>query len=373
LWPFKSRIPVVKDIIFENEGQTMTIIHDKGAYKFNKEDILVSHFSIDLYSPPKVNLLLSDVKSIMIWLLFLGGFMNVLTSPDLNYIIELLVFAGILAYLTVVIYKFIMKYVLIKYDFNFPNIKSFTWIFNLDFQNDLKKDILNISSYNVNFKMRSNQWGIKRDKEGITDSESWYDSIIKLGYIKEISSSRKYSSINHLFANPNDLHFITKLSIYIILILIILTKWDMPFMLREYIDNRIRFIFPENYIYGNLTNFKEYYSENHNIVVLFFDGIVGAFFNLITIVIGIFSFIWPLVLYFLFSDWFFVKQKKWNWFFKLPFILIGIISFLYFFTTTNPLSSFYGNVYLEIGFFVTIFSYIHNGIKDLSTLIYHRK
>ena len=48
--PFKSKIPVVQNVIFENEGDTVTIIHSKGAFKFNKEAVLESHFSTNVHS-----------------------------------------------------------------------------------------------------------------------------------------------------------------------------------------------------------------------------------------------------------------------------------------------------------------------------------
>ena len=66
MWPFKNKIPYVTDVIFENEGQTITIFHENGAHKFNKEEVLDSYLSIDEYSAPKLKWFPSDEKFLSI-------------------------------------------------------------------------------------------------------------------------------------------------------------------------------------------------------------------------------------------------------------------------------------------------------------------
>jgi hypothetical protein len=40
MWPFKSKIPNVERIFTEEDGELITIIHEKGAHKFRREEII---------------------------------------------------------------------------------------------------------------------------------------------------------------------------------------------------------------------------------------------------------------------------------------------------------------------------------------------
>jgi hypothetical protein len=40
MWPFKSNIPFVESIFTEEDGELITIIHEKGAHKFRREEII---------------------------------------------------------------------------------------------------------------------------------------------------------------------------------------------------------------------------------------------------------------------------------------------------------------------------------------------
>jgi hypothetical protein len=369
--PFKSNIPVVQNVIFENDGDTVTIIHSKGAYKFNKEDVLESHFSCDLHSSPKMNVSLFHFNpkslSTVFIILFFGGWLNtlfVLYSKSFLPVgspYPLIFLAILLSFFTLYFFRFLMKYVHVRYDNNFPKILFFKSLYELDVTKDYRKDILNISLNNSNLRVRF-EWynrGIKTYKGDYEKLESWYDSMIDLGYLKESSTSRVIIP-NQIFSSRKNFIFYRKMTFAAVIIFVLFTRWDMPFILRDFIDDQLKFIFPEFPTLGNLNTeegkilFREYV-RNSNLFWAFYDGMVGVLFNASTIFLAVISFIWPLliansmviVLNFVFKiSWKYILIPS---IFLFGFYLVSLL-FLY-----HPKEMvYYWKVHLMIGFIIGV-------------------
>ena len=361
MWPFNSKIPVVQNVIFENEGDTVTIIHSKGAYKFNKQDVLESHFSTDVYSSPKMNVSLFhfDTKSVsaVFVVLFFGGWLNtlfVLHSKSFLHFgrpIYLIFLAILLSLFTLYFFRFLVKYIHVKYDYNFPKTIFFKSLYDLDVGKDYRKDILNISLNNSNLRVRF-EWynrGIKAYKGDYEKLESWYDSMIDLGYLKETSTSRVVFP-KEIFSSRNNFVFYKKITIAAVIIFVLFTRWDMPFIFfRDFIDDKIYDFLEGKNIYWN-------YFKNSNYITAFYDGMVGVFFCVLTIILIVISFLHPVLLSFE------LKKRIWK---SIPLVYFAIF-LLYNFSISQKQSQtdLFNFIYLGIGSLFAIYILIRGTIED---------
>ena len=374
MWPFKSKIPVVQNVIFENEGDTVTIIHSKGAYKFNKEDVLESHFSTDVYSSPKMNVSLFHFEpktvSPVFVVLFFGGWLNtlyVLHSQSFLHIgrpIYLIFLAILLSLFTLYFFRFLVKYIHVRYDNNFPKILFFKSFYDLDVTKDYRKDILNISLNNSNLRVRF-EWynrGIKAYKGDYEKLESWYDSMIDLGYLKESSTSRVIIP-KEIFSSRKNFVFYKKITFAAVIIFVLFTRWDMPFLSRYFIDENIKLIYHDYPSIGNFStvegkNIYWNYFKNSNYILAFYDGMVGVFFNVLTIILIVTSFLYPVLLSFE------LKKRIWK---SIPLVYFAI--FLLYNTFISPQEAktdLSHTIYYGIGFLFGIYYLIRWTIKDFS-------
>lgn len=91
MWPFKSKIPNVERIFTEDDGELITIIHDKGAHKFRREEIIELKLESDVFSP-KVNYIETDGHTLLFWLI--NTFVNSHLSSKTGGFISFFIFGG---------------------------------------------------------------------------------------------------------------------------------------------------------------------------------------------------------------------------------------------------------------------------------------
>jgi len=290
---FKSKIPVVRNVIFENDDNTVTIIHSDGATKFNKEDILESHFSCDFHSSPHRQ---SFDEEEFIWLLlFLGGWMNTLLSifplwlwdegfgrynpqnltntPFWNLII-IVISSAILAILTFILFNYFLKFLRSKYDLNYPKVTT--------------KDIFNVSLNNFTLKVRF----VAHSYTSYDD----YNEIMKKGYLKTNITSYDAGTKNLL----NTL-FYSNVKYIIILftcLIVFYLSWDKPFA-AWYVFEHNKHIIHSNFILNHKNTFLYWnYFTAVNPITAFVDGMLGVIFNFIVLIFSVALIAWSFVFVF---------------------------------------------------------------------------
>lgn len=72
----------------------------------------------------------------------------------------------------------------------------------------------------------------------------------------------------------------------------------MPFLSRYFIDENIKLIYHDYPSIGNFStvegkNIYWNYFKNSNYILAFYDGMVGVFFNVLTIILIVTSFLYP--------------------------------------------------------------------------------
>jgi len=286
---FKSKIPVVRNVIFENDDNTVTIIHSDGASKFNKEDVLESHFSCDFHSA-QPEWYLRDLSEIVVfvWLLFLGGWLNTLMSifpifmwdegfgklnpqnltniPFLNSII-IFISSAILATLTFRLFNYFFKFLLSKYYKDYQPV-------GVNF-----KDIFNVSLNNFTLKVR-----FLAEKQGHINA---YELMVEKGYSKaNISSSETGNKnlIKTLFYS--DVKYIILLFTCLIVFYL---SWDKPCAAWQFIEN-LNGINQSNFILNHKNTFLYWnYFTDVNPIIAFVDGMLGVICNFIGLIFFVFT------------------------------------------------------------------------------------
>ena len=96
MFPFKSKIPVVQNVIFDKEGDTITIHHSSGRFEFDRKEIIEIRSQSDFYSPVKSEKFRAyddlkfwdclGLKYYLRWLYFgiLGGDLNIAIANHLE-------------------------------------------------------------------------------------------------------------------------------------------------------------------------------------------------------------------------------------------------------------------------------------------------
>jgi hypothetical protein len=305
MWPFKSKIPVVENIIFENEGQTVTIFHDKGVHKFNKDEVLDSYLSTDEFSKYKLNWFPADTVNFHAFyaLILFGGWLNTMMAifPDRAAMYDDVVsthdifntsqtllfwtppfFAVIFTLLTLYITALLFRYIRARYDDDYKNATE-------------NHDILVFCLNNQTIKLRI---GGYHTIAHMKYDDNWCAQLINLNYLKNrtIYSRNSDGFINSLINNPLNGSLVIFCYIPIILLLIFF-NWDKPFIIWQWIES----MFNSNLSFkAFLAEHKEtfeywkYYAEidtitkneigetiatikyNTNPIIAFFDGVLGG-------------------------------------------------------------------------------------------------
>jgi hypothetical protein len=195
-----SRIPKVEKVISENDGNSITIIHARGAHIINKQEVLDCNFSSDLGSPyhKKLNSDFHGFLSFKLFLLFaiFSGFISMLFSFfPLNYFVTsdsesysnpniyasgwgkllALLIILIVSYCLTILFDWVLN-MLLKY----YRIKS-----NIGYY---ERDVLNIKLNNNFIQIRTGNWKEKLeflndyDREFREPNSSFYRMVIKPSY-----------------------------------------------------------------------------------------------------------------------------------------------------------------------------------------------
>ena len=318
MWPFKSRIPVVKDIIFENEGQTVTIIHEKGAHKFNKEEVLDAHFSSDAFSGPKIKW--NPIDYPLFSLMFFGGFLNMLmifypfkvsggdlTEHSLPFeILYYLVLPLSLTLIFIYLCSILIRYLRSKYDDNYSSEYENILIIKLNHVT-IKTRIRELNYY-------ENDYFFKNEKNKY---EHWKFFLIELGYVKQAVKEPKENYLTNLYyGTSNNIWWDEKkvfnykiIFIFYLPIIFFLTyfNWDKPFWFWQFIENFTQlpklpgfktfmsnhqetFDYWKYYGHFRITNWKEMWEQNESAQLLlvksdinslnaFYDGALGGLYT----------------------------------------------------------------------------------------------
>jgi hypothetical protein len=183
--------------------------------------------------------------------------------------------------------------------------------------------------------------------------------MIDLGYLKETSVSRVLFPTS-IFSSRKNFVYYKKMTFAAVIIFVLFTRWDMPFLSRDFIDNKIRLIFHDYPSFGNFSaaegkNIYWNYLENSTSILVFYDGMVGVFFNVLTIFLMVTSFLYPVLLSF--------QLKKWMWK-SIP--LVYFASFLlynFFISPEEANSDLFASIYYGIGFLFGIYYIIRGTIE----------
>lgn len=368
MWPFKNKIPYVKDIIFENDGNTVTIFHEDGVYKFNKEEVLDSYITIDEFSAPKlewfpnINDFFNDFSFIHSFyaLSLFGGWWSMIYSlfprvaiwiPDnsrvktslytennefLLYSVFWLILPLILTLISLYLTAILIRFFAVKYD------------------EEYKSKYQNITVFCLNhktIKVRFNQEKIDYSKE-YKRPEDWIFILKKLKFLKNHTRVAETSSdlIDNLINNPTKKELIIFGYIPIVLALLFF-NWDKPFEFWEILEHSklSEISWFKSFVLEHKETFQydKYYAQcdlhkglqyNANPIMAFFDGILGVLFFLLAVISFIFIAAYFIVAVCFISSWavllIFIlfpiitnkknKESYYTWFINnLHFIVIG--------------------------------------------------
>ena len=334
MWPFKSKIPTIEKIITEDQNEQITIIHEKGAHKFKREDIIELTLGSDIFSPSK-SVSTKRNSGVYTWEFYLsfavfGGFMNsffsILAVDGWEegqlpiFLLESLVLALILSVLFHWLLTHVCKYFLLHY-----------------FENDkYSKDILKIKLNNLFLKLRLNQEHLRILKY-LTDNPDQND-------IKDVSFIKDFEQIK-AGRSKLDVSIIDNLCILITFALCGLICYN--YFSHNY-DFTFWFLEPGIYLEtrgGSPSHYYEYFFVKRSFLETFYHGFISSFLLIPSIIIlmlvsgllfyvTIYAPVLPIhYLFFMmcFGPYVEVKSRfSWKLLTLLSFILILVISYLCF-------------------------------------------
>jgi ABC-type multidrug transport system fused ATPase/permease subunit len=292
-----SRIPKVEKVLSENDGNSITIIHSKGAHILNKHDVLDCNFSSDLGSPyhKKLNSHFQDNSQVLRLLLsfaIFSGFISMLfsffplfyfnTYLSISYYNSNLTVGGwglllalsiilIVAYCLTILFDWVLN-MLLKYF----RIKS-----NIGYY---ERDVINIKLNNNFIQIRIGNW---KEKLGFLNN-----------YDREFREPT--SSFYHLVQKPNTFSII----LFGLITTIFLFNYKTPFWFYQLVEietvgsNVMNKVFGDN---SESLKYWEYYASsnswdssnqpiinyNANPIRAFYDGVVSGLIFPIFLLIGI--------------------------------------------------------------------------------------
>ena len=352
MWPLKNKIyyALYGNVKLDDDGNTLTLIHDKGANRFTKNDVLNYSFESDIFSPS-----LEDYSMINKFLLFVlfGGFLNMFYSlfpvtvwsyadgrgvrseiwfnSVSGSLFHSLILIGLAILFSYSVY-FLIIYLLKQYRIN-------------NRLNKYHKDILTISLNNVQLKVR-------------IEEHNGQEVLLFLGADSEndlIHSSNKFNSTAFPGLNLRHLGILS-----LIIIPIFLLNCDVPFWFYqlEKLEDIIRNSFLSSRFSNDTILYWKYFGtwdgkggviNMTNPVKAFFDGTLSnatlpfvVVISLLAILLAIifislvfYVLCWPGVLFYcLFCQLLKPESKiiqRWSWLFV---VLAFVIGFLGMFTST---------------------------------------
>ena len=330
MWPFKSKIPTIEKIITDDQNEHITIIHEKGAHKFKREEIIELTLGADIFSPAK-SVSTNGINAVYFFLFYLsfavfGGFMNSFFSilaidgweigelPIL--LLESLVLAFILSVLFYLLLFYVCKYFLLQF-----------------FENDkYSKDILKIKLNNLFLQLRLNQEHL-RNLKYLTDNPDKND-IKGVSFIKDLEQIKPGRSKLDVSIVENTCIIITLALYGLICYNYFSHNYDFTFWFLDFsLEHRGGDAQIEHYF--------NYISMKRSFLETFYHGFISNFLLIPSIVIyglaislGFLLLTGPSV--YLFEMMFFgpyveVKRRfSWKFFTLLSFIVILVISYLCF-------------------------------------------
>ena len=300
MWPFFSKIPNIERI--SEDADEITIIHDKGALKVQKSEILDFKLESDHFSGRLTDdkPFFYSLRGIILGFIFFGGVMNVMTDPvydsknDRLFHFYFSSYAWCTSVISGVILFFISTYVIKLFDLK-TGLKSY------------KKDIWVIKLNQSLIKLRGKNFNIKHYQ-----------------FIKNIFEDEQDS-------NPN---FFTNIKVnsaiwtYIVLTLLsfyYLFQFKVPTF--QYLT--LKSVFVGRGDYSEIQTYFDIYHEKY--LWLFIHGALSAFITpfiiaaticvvVIMFMLSISWFFWPVILFFCDLNYKRINEQLWK-----SYLIWGII------------------------------------------------
>ena len=300
MWSFKSNIPFVESIFTEEDGELITIIHEKGAHKFRREEIIELTLKADQFSVHQS--VISQGKTIRWWhrvgfsfgvlyisFLLLGGFINAfipLFFEEFRTYGEFWAFclkAGIislpLSIFSYIYLNWIRKYFLIKKDIHY-----------------LSKDVLRVKLNNIFVEVRLNQnylwclynW-INRTQEELKFIKDKSPEVS----IHEVRTNKQYYKLYNFLG-------------FCCLALVGVAYYDFPFWFYSAVnlfanDTEAKFaplFFGINdlFVPDNSLHYFTYFKTDYTFIQMFYHGVISNVVLLPFLILCLF-FVWFVLIY----------------------------------------------------------------------------
>jgi len=340
MWPFKSKIPTTEKIITDDQNEHITIIHEKGAHKFKREEIIELTLGADIFSPAK-SVYKKGESAVYTWEFYLsfavfGGLMNSFFSilaidgwekgEGLILLLESLVLALILSVLFHRLLLFVCKYFLLQF-----------------FENDkYSKDILKLKLNNLFLQLRLNQEHL-RNLKYLTDNPDKND-MKGVSFIKDLEQIKPGRSKLDVSIVENTCIIITLALCGLICYNYFSHNYDFTFWFLEpdiYIEHRGG----NHNQSAQIEHYFDYFLVKRSFLETFYHGFISNFLFIPVICLGMLIFalftgislLWFIApIHYLHKIMFFgpyveVKRRfSWKFFTLLSFIVILVISYLCF-------------------------------------------
>jgi hypothetical protein len=330
MWPFKSKIPYVRDVLFENEGKTVTIIHENGVNKFNREDVLDSYYTFDEFSASKLKWFPRDFFGFhtLYALSLFGGWWSLCLSflHDKEGLYLIFIAPIILTLPSLYITAIVQRFLAVRYN------EEYKYKY---------RDIIVFCMNNLTLKVRAND-----HKSFNSRGEDWKSLLIDFKYLKKNQTrapNKTNSLINLLFNNPTDIKLIFFGYLPLIAILLFF-NWDKPFVFWDFLkfSKLSETSWFKSFIADHTETFEYFkYYKNVNPIIAFLDGMLGAIFFMLFIALGLALFIVLCILGIFVMGWFLwgpyilyclLKNKEINYLMYWAFggtIITGIFMIFY--------------------------------------------
>lgn len=323
MWPFKNKIPYVKDIIFENDGDTMTIFHEDGVHKFNKEEVLDSYETIDEFSAPKLEWFpnINDLPFIHTFyaLSLFGGWWSMIYSlfPEKVFFVggffdgstfQTPLWVENNDFLLDAVFRFILPLILTLISLYLTAILIRFFAVRYDEEYNNKYQNITVFCFNhKTIKVRFNQEKIDYRKN-YKKPEDWIFILRKLEFLKN------HTRVAKTFIDLSDNARIIIAHIFLLLVLILLFfNWDKPFLFWQILERTklSEISWFKSFVLEHKETFQyyKYYAQydlhkglqyNANPIMAFFDGMLGIItpFNFIYVLYYAFVLLWMIYRYF---------------------------------------------------------------------------
>jgi hypothetical protein len=281
MWlPFiKSRIPEIKEVSYEDDGNTVKILHSKGAVKFAKSEVLHTEWKSDIFSSSKKNFITYNA---FLSLILTGGFANLFWTvhPPSTFDSRSLILN--LYFLLSIVLGFILSRLILII------------IKQIRLSNDLyDKDVflINLNNSNIQLRLDPSTLSFLGESNILT-----VDYLLFEEFQKEKSKLKYDPGIN---INPDDLPkflfqwyldfiFEGKFTIFYVplAILLYILFYNIPFW---YYNFPLFEDVLEGFLPNDTLQYFEYYHHQIDQILAFFHGILSVFlFPIFILIVAIF-------------------------------------------------------------------------------------